>query len=94
MDELLSYSYDSGGPPITKPIPTKLGDALILWTTGSYTIYAVGLVSEDGQQGFDQGGVVTYAPDRPKALAQANAIVAPSGRVFLVNIDDGTWARA
>ena len=33
-------------------IQTQLGDVLILQTTQSYTIYAVGRVSKDGQQDF------------------------------------------
>lgn len=73
-------------------IPTHLGDVLILRTTQSYAIHAVGRVSNDGQRDFSSSEAnVTNAIDYAAAVAQARARVLPGGRVFFRNIDTGDW---
>jgi hypothetical protein len=75
----------------TKRIPTHLGDVLILWTTQSYAVHAVGRVSKDGQQDFSSESNVHYEIDYAAALAQAKALVVPGGRIFFRNIDTFDW---
>lgn len=70
-----------------KRIPTQVGDVLILQTTQSYTIYAVGRVSKDGQQDFGSEQDVKYEKDYRAALGQAKALVVHGQRVFLRNLD-------
>ena len=72
-------------------IPTHLGDVLILRTTQSYRVHAVGRVFEDGQQDFGHESTVTYEVDYAAAIAHAKALVAPGGRIFFRNIDTGDW---
>jgi hypothetical protein len=72
-------------------IPTRLGDVLILRTTKSYTVHAVGRVSKDGQQDFGSEAHVQYETGYAAAVAQANALVVPGRRIFFRNIDTGDW---
>jgi len=74
-------------------IPTQLGDVLILQTTRSYAIYAVGRVSKDGQQDFGSEKDVKYETDYRAALAHAKTLVVQGRRVFLRNIDDDEWSE-
>jgi hypothetical protein len=76
---------------MAKPIPTHLGDVLILRTTQSYAVHAVGRVSKDGQQDFSTEANVNYEIDYAAAVAQAKALVSPGGRIFFRNIDTGDW---
>lgn len=77
---------------MAKLIPTRIGDALILQTESSFTIYAVGRVSIDGQQDFHAESV-KHVADRAAAIAEAKAVVAPGRRIFLRNIDVGDWSE-
>ena len=72
-------------------IPTEIGDVLILQTTQSYTVYAVGRVSERGQQDFGHDAKTAYIEDYGAAIAQATALVGSGGRIFLRNLDTRTW---
>jgi len=72
-------------------IPTYPGDVLILRTTQSYTVHAVGRVSKNGQQDFGSDANVTYEIDHAAALAQAKALVVPGRRIFFRDIDTGDW---
>ena len=76
---------------MSKRIPTHLGDALILRTTRSYAVHAVGRVSKDGQQDFSSEANVNYEIDYAAAVARAKTLVLPGGRVFFRNIDTGDW---
>jgi hypothetical protein len=76
---------------VAKPIPTQVGDVLILRTDKSFTIYAVGQVSSDGQQDFHAQMNVKYVSDRAAAVAEAEALVVPGRRIFLRNLDTGDW---
>ncbi len=76
---------------MAKQIPTHFGDVLILQTTQSYAVHAVGRVSRDGQQDFSSETNVKYQIDYVTAVAQARALVSPGGRIFLRNIDTGDW---
>jgi hypothetical protein len=76
-----------------KRIPTQVGDVLILQTTQSYTIYAVGRVSKDGQQDFGREQDVKYEKDYHAALGQAKALVVHGRRVFLRNLDADDWSE-
>ena len=78
---------------MTKPIPIHLGDVLILRTTQSYTIYAVGRVSKDGQQDFSNEANVKYENDFATAMVQAKALVEPGRRIFMLNLDAGDWSE-
>jgi hypothetical protein len=74
-----------------KRIPTHLGDVLILGTTQSYAVHAVGRVSKDGEQDFSSDANVHYEIDYAAAVARAKALVLPGGRIFVRNIDTGDW---
>jgi hypothetical protein len=74
-----------------KRIPTHVGDVLILRTTQSYAVHAVGRVSKDGQEDFSSQANVNYEIDYAAAVARAKALVLPGGRIFLRNIDTGEW---
>jgi len=77
---------------MAKRIPTHLGDVLILRTTQSYAVYAVGRVSKDDQQDFSSEANVNYEIDYAAAVAKAKALVLPpGGRIFFRNIDTGDW---
>lgn len=74
------------------PMPTRVDDVLILSTAQSFTIYAVGQVSKDGQQGFDAAMSVKYVTTETAARAEAQALAKAKGRIFLRNIDTRKWA--
>ena len=76
---------------MAKRIPTHPGDVLVLRTTQSYAVHAVGRVSKDGQQDFGSEAIVKYEIDYPAAVAQAKAFVVPGRRIFFRNIDTGDW---
>ena len=78
---------------MAKHIPTQVGDVLILQTTQSYTIYAVGRVSRDGQQGFGGGEDVKYKKDYDAAVGEAKALLVRGRRIFLLNIDADAWSE-
>ena len=75
-----------------RTIPTQIGDVLILRTQQSFTIYAVGLVYEDGQQDFHHQTNVKHVTSREAAIAEAKAIVIPGRRIFVYDIDTGDWS--
>ena len=76
---------------MAKQIPTHVGDVLILRTTRSFSVHAVGRVSKDGQQDFGHEAHVTYETDYAAAVTQAKALVVPGRRMFFRNIDTGAW---
>ena len=78
---------------MAKRIPTEIGDVLILQTTQSYTIYAVGQVSERGQQDFAHHEQHTYTKEYGAAVASALALVGSGRRIFLWNLDTGKWSE-
>ena len=78
---------------MSERIPTKPGDILIVQTTQSYTVYAIGRVSKDGQQDCGTATNVKYETDHTAAVVQARALVARDGRSFLRNIDTNEWSQ-
>jgi hypothetical protein len=78
---------------MARPIPTHVGDVLILQTTQSYTVYAVGQASRAGQQDFSNETDVKYANDFAAAVAQAKALAGTGRRIFLLDIDVGDWSE-
>ena len=76
---------------MAKGIPTHLGDVLILQTTRTYTVHAVGRVSRDGQQDFGREANVEYEIDYTAAVARAKALVLPGRRIFFRDLDTGDW---
>lgn len=74
-------------------IPTRLGDALILRTSHSFTVYAVGQVSDDGQKDFHTQTNLKYLNDRTAAVAEAKAVVVPGRRIFVRDLDTGEWSE-
>jgi hypothetical protein len=78
---------------MAKDIPTQVGDVLILQTKQSYTIYAVGRVSKNGQQDFGSGKDVKYKNDYGAAVAEAKALLVGGRRMFLRNIDADDWSE-
>jgi hypothetical protein len=76
------------------PCPSHTGDALILRTQHSFSVYAVGPVTADGQQDFREHQLgVHYPHDLATAQAYAEAIVVPGRRIFFLNIDTDVWSE-
>jgi hypothetical protein len=72
-------------------VPTQTGDVLILHTAHTFCVYAVGLVTHDGQQGFNAYMAVHHAADYDNALAHATTLRAHGRRLFFLNIDTHRW---
>jgi len=85
--------YDRLPATVVKESPTQPGDALILRTSKSYTIYAVGPVSRKGQQDFKGEEHVGHVSTRDAAVSAAAALVAPLGQIYLLDIDTGDWSE-
>jgi hypothetical protein len=75
-----------------KPSQAKVGDVLILWTTGEYTTYAVGAVCRDGQSDFRGQHDVEYLRDHAAAVAAAVARAGARGQIHILNIDTEHWS--
>ena len=78
---------------MTKQWPTEIGDVLILRTSQSYTVYAVGSVAAAGQHDFSHSEQVRHVLTRAEAVTTAKALVAPGGRIHLLDIDTGKWSE-
>jgi hypothetical protein len=78
--------------PARVPRP-QVGDVLILGTTRSFAVYAVGRVSRDGQQDFHGDVVLKYSSVRVTAEVEARALVAPGRRIYFRNLDTGDWSE-
>jgi hypothetical protein len=75
-------------------IPSTIGDVLMLRTTQTFTIFAVGLIAKDGQQDFAGGrSGVAHTTDMEGAVAVARSLRRPGQRIFLLDIDDGEWSE-
>jgi hypothetical protein len=92
-DMLMSRSAQAIGEHMTKRVPSQPGDVLILLTEHSFTIYAVGRVSKEGQEDFHSEENVKYETDRDAAVAAAKALAAPGRRILLRNLDTGHWSE-
>jgi len=92
-DMLMYRSAQAIGEHMTKRVPSQPGDVLILLTEHSFTIYAVGRVSKEGQEDFHSEENVKYETDRDAAVAAAKALAAPGRRTFLRNLDTGHWSE-
>ena len=73
-----------------RPQPQR-GDVLILGTTKSFAVYAVGRVSREGQQDFHSEVGLKYAADHATAVAEAKALITPGRRIYSRNLDTGDW---
>ena len=78
---------------MAKRIPTQVGDVLVVHTSQSFTIYAVGQVSKNDQQEVSGHMSVKYVSDPAAAMAEAKALVKPGRRIFFRNIDTGAWSE-
>jgi len=78
---------------VAKQRPTEIGDVLILRTSLSYTAYAVGPVVTAGQQDFSRSQQVRHIATHDEAVAAAKALVAPGGRIYLLDIDTAEWSE-
>ena len=76
-----------------KPIPTKPGDVLILRTKVSFTIYAVGSVTLDGQDDFHRDNKIHHVRSHSAAVMTAKALLTPTGRMYLLDIDTDEWSE-
>ena len=73
--------------------PTEIGDVLILRTSLSYTVYAVGPVATAGQTDFSHGQQTHYVTTHAEAVETAKAMVGPRGRIYLLDIDTAEWSE-
>jgi hypothetical protein len=79
---------------MSRRIPTQVGDVLILQTAKSFSVYAVGVIFENGQQEFRrQAEHVKHLSDRATAVAEAKALVTSGRRIFFRNIDTNEWSE-
>ena len=78
---------------MVKHIQTRVGDVLILQTAKSYTIFALGRVSKDGQRDFDGDPNVQHVSDRDAALVAAKALLVAGRRILLRDLDSGEWSE-
>ena len=78
---------------VAKQWPTETGDVLILRTSQSYTVYAVGLVATAGQHDFSHSERVRHVLTHAEALTIAKALVATGGRIYLLDIDTAEWSE-
>ena len=74
-------------------LPTEIGDVLILRTSVSYTVYAVGPVATPGQSDFSHGQQTHHVTTFAEAVKTAKVLVAPRGRTYLLDIDTGEWSE-
>jgi hypothetical protein len=90
---MLGANALSGAGTVAKPMLTHVGDVLILQTKRSYTIYAVGLVTREGQQDFGGASTaITHVTDRSAAVARAKTLLARGRRILLWDVDTGDWS--
>jgi hypothetical protein len=78
---------------MVKHIQARVGDVLILKTAKSYTIFALGRVSTNGQRDFDRDPNVQHVSDRDAALIAAKALLATGRRILLRDLDTGEWSE-
>ena len=71
--------------------PTEIGDVLILRTSRSYTVYAVGAVTVNGQRDFRGSPTETHTPDHAGALRAAKSLVASGHRIHTRDLDTEEW---
>jgi len=74
---------------VTPPAPV-VGDVLILRTTKSFCIHALGVVEIAGQVDF-AGHPVTLISDPAHALAQARHLCTSGHAIYLRDLDTETW---
>jgi len=73
--------------------PTEVGDVLILRSSQSFTVFVVGLVATAGQTDFSHQQQLDHVATHAQAVKTAKAIVAPHGKIYLVDIDTGEWSE-
>lgn len=78
---------------VAKQWPTEIGDVLILKTSQSYTVFAVGSVATAGQHDFSHSEPARYVSTHAEAVATAKALVAPGARIYLLDIDTAEWSE-
>jgi hypothetical protein len=87
-------SISNGGKGrVTTPVPTKVGDALILLTRGPATNFAEGVVTRKGQVKFNLWDHVAHSITVVLAIEAAKALLRPRGRIYLVDIDSDDWSE-
>jgi hypothetical protein len=84
---------ETEGWDVAKSSPPEIGDVLILRTSVSYTVYAVGPVVTAGQTDFSHGQQPHHVTTFAEAVKAAKAIAAPRGRIHLLDIDTGEWSE-
>jgi hypothetical protein len=79
---------------MTKPMPTRRGDILILATKNSnFRVHAVGPIANDRDEAFYTGMHVKYVRDFGAAVDAARAMASPESRIFFRNLDTGEWSE-
>lgn len=76
-----------------KQRPTEIGDVLILRTSLSFTVHAVGPVVAAGQHDFSKSEQVCHVASHAEAVTTAKSIVAPGRRIYLLDIDTAEWSQ-
>jgi len=78
---------------VEKQRPTEIGDVLILRTSLSFTVHAVGPVVAAGQHDFSKSEQVRHVAIHAEAVTTAKSIVAPGRRIYLLDIDTAEWSQ-
>ena len=68
---------------------TTVGDVLILKTSRTFTIHAIGSVERDGQVDFRRPQKVHHLVSFTEALRPAETMMEVDGRAHLMDIDTG-----
>jgi hypothetical protein len=69
------------------------GDVLILGTTKSFSVYAVGRVCRNGQLDFQGVAPLKHSCILDTAVAEAKALLTPGRRIYFRNLDTGDWSE-
>jgi hypothetical protein len=81
------------GLSVVQQWPTEIGDVLILRTSQSFTVYVVGSVAAAGQHDFSHHQQVSHVTTHAEAVKTAKALVAPHGKIYLLDIDTAKWSE-
>ena len=78
---------------MTGPIPTRLGDVLIVGTGNTRGLQMVGLIMRDEQQGLLGQAIVQCVTDHGAAVDAALDMVIPGQKIYFMNLDRGEWCE-
>jgi hypothetical protein len=73
-------------------IPTRAGDVVVFRTMKTFKIFAVAVVSKNGQQDIASEPAY-HTPDHHAAIAKATSLRRSGARIFFCDIDIPKWSE-